>query len=114
MDIQIYPILNREKMEYGYELAIFQNGEFTTRKKLIKTADFMDITVKSAELQALITILTFILKTKQKDITIRINSKCVIDLIDGNIIPRRTLSKQVVKLHNKCRKQTSIEIKKVV
>ena len=114
MIIQIHPILDRKRMKYGYELLILQNSTVTKKQRLINATDFVDITIKSAELQALIDILSLIEKSKQYNVTIYLSSTCIINLANGNITPRSILSKQFVKLYTKYRKNKNIIIKELI
>lgn len=110
MIVIIKPIIQKCKKQYGYNLTISNNNKVTTKQRLFHTDDFMDITVKSAELQALIEILKLVIKSKPIDVIIYITSDAILNLTHKDVIARTTLSKQFVALYDKCIKNSNITI----
>lgn len=110
MIVIIKPIIEKCKKQYGYSLTISNNNKVTTKQRLFHTDDFMDITVKSAELQALIEILKLVIKSKPIDVIIYITSNNILNLTHKDVTARSTLSKQFVALYDKCIKNSNITI----
>lgn len=110
MIVIIKPIIEKCKKQYGYNLTISSNNKVTTKQRLFHTDDFMDITVKSAELQALIEILKLVIKSKPIDVIIYITSNSILNLTHKDVTARSTLSKQFVALYDKCIKNSNITI----
>lgn len=110
MIVIVKPILKQRGKQYGYELTISNNNKVTTKQRLFHTDDFMDITVKSAELQALIEILKLVIKSQPTDVIIYVTSNTILNLTHKDVIARSTLSKQFIALYDKCIKNSNITI----
>lgn len=110
MIVIVKPIIQKYKKQYGYQLTVSNNDKVTTKQRLFYTDDFMDITVKSAELQALIEILKLVIKSKPMDVIIYITSNAILNLTHKDVIARSTLSKQFISLYDKCIKNNNITI----
>ena len=110
MIVIVKPIIQKYKKQYGYQLTVSNNDKVTTKQRLFHTDDFMDITVKSAELQALIEILKLVIKSKPMAVIVYITSNSILNLIYKDVTARSTLSKQFVALYDKCIKNSNITI----
>ena len=110
MIVIVKPIIQKYKKQYGYKLTVSDNSKVTTKQRLFHTDDFMDITVKSAELQALIEILKLVIKSKPMEVIVYITSNSILNLTHKDVTARSTLSKQFVALYDKCIKNSNITI----
>ena len=110
MIVIVKPIIQKYKKRYGYKLTVSNNDKVTTKQRLFHTDDFMDITVKSAELQALIEILKLVIKSKPIEVIVYITSNSILNLTHKDVTARSTLSKQFVALYDKCIKNSNITI----
>ena len=110
MIVIVKPIIQKYKKQYGYQLTVSNNDKVAAKQRLFHTDDFMDITVKSAELQALIEILKLVIKSKPMEVIVYITSNSILNLIYKDVTARSTLSKQFVALYDKCIKNSNITI----